>query len=416
MLVVPAFAAYTNYSGQFFYVSYIDGQRKDVIVQSPHTGGTTGVPISSGYLPAGTHNITMQWAHISPGVPISGAVGFYYSYYYEFPGATSLQQPDLSYHIPYISLDTGSESARFNFSENTGSIVPFSAPVIDGSMVSRGWVFKGRTPYLETINPVAFFFMNAGLNGKISPPAYTYTSDATSYPILYTPSATVIISDVVTLDWMECLADSLTGDSDTLTALYADVMSILNDMYAVMGDQLAVERAIKGYFETLLPLVESIDANTANIYSLLQTQFQLLRTLIATESDDIQAAIEKQTEDLKAYFDSVFSGAVGDMPEKSDDLETSVGDYSSSEQQYQSDAVARFDELASTFSGFSGGTLSGITLASTLFSRVWNALGEYSIVYYFPLLLGLSLVIVGRLSRGSGGQSSAEKHRGDSSA
>lgn len=347
---------------------------------------------------------------------LSGSVGVYVSFYLYADAPSSIMSPDPD-SVRYWNFrhdDVDGNSTYYD------QLTPILFNVPDQNELysySSGYLLKGRFNIIDDYYPTR----NITLINSSATEAFTYSvsSSSSSSQTVYfcVPSISLVIGNSSSeLDSLEDIADSLAAQSEVMSQYYGDVMSLLNDLYNRLGDMQSVQELTNTYFATLIPLVESIDGNTAQIHSLLQTQFQFLRTLIATESDDIQAAIAQQTEDLKAYFDTVFAGAVGDMPEKSDDLETSVGDFSSAEQDYQSNASARFDELAASFNGFSGGTLSGITLASTLFTRVWDALGEYSIVYLYPLLLGLCLLLIGRLSRLSGGQSSSEKHRGDSDA
>lgn len=345
-----------------------------------------------------------------------GSLGIYLSYFLETSFPASISTPSLSsYH----------GDVEFLYSDGAISSVPlpsssFSTFPIDrvegGSAVSSGRLIKARINF-DSIASVSRVFITLQSDGSNS--MYSVIPDGNEFGSVYLriPSFVFVsgLSSSV-IDDLEGIADSIASQSEILAAMYGDIMSILSDMYNRLGSIESTLNLANIYFSQMIPLLDSISTSNSNIYSLLQSQFQLLRTLIATESGNIQDAIEQQTDDLIAYFDSVFADSVGSVPEKSDDLQTSVDDYDSAESQYQSNAAARFDELVSTFSGFSGGTLSGITLASNLFSRVWNALGSYNIVYLYPLILGMCLVVIGRLGKTSGGQSSAEKHRGDSSA
>lgn len=65
---------------------------------------------------------------------------------------------------------------------------------------------------------------------------------------------------------------------------------------------------------------------------------------------------------------------------------------------------------------FPSGLVSGFALMSGIFQDLWNSMGEYKILYVFPLFLGIALLLIGRISKFSGGQSSTTKNRGDSDA
>lgn len=130
--------------------------------------------------------------------------------------------------------------------------------------------------------------------------------------------------------------------------------------------------------------------------------------------DYINAALAGQTSELKqsltsaineaqqsnqAFLNDQYGQSVGTLPEDTAETDSMIDDLDELENEYHADAVNKFNELSATFSGFDGSVSSGISLASSLFSRVWNSMGNYVIVYTFPLLLGLALVIIGRVSR-----------------
>ena len=168
-------------------------------------------------------------------------------------------------------------------------------------------------------------------------------------------------------------------------------------------------------FASIIPLLNNISSTTSNIYSLLSTQFSLLISTIQSESDDIQAAINAAVDRMIAYLDGAFSSSVNPaLPGTSEDINTGVDSWNQAESGYQSNASERFQSITADFSGFSGDVLSGIGLASTLFQRVWNALGSYVVLYTVPLTLSLCLLVVGRVSRSHsrGGGSSKSKDDG----
>lgn len=393
------------------YYSGVEGASSSTSTKLIVPNGSAGISNSVSVQSLGSSSVYSSVGNLIIDVDevINGSLGVYASTFCYANSSVSIVSPS-SPSIYAFELSYADGTLQRISSSGLGvSMVRLNGDLNPNYSYGRVMRIKGRIGSIDSISVLH------RINIAFSDASYVFGS-GTGTVYASAPSVSFVSGEASDLDALEGIADSIAAQSEIMSAMYADIMSLLNDLYKRLGDMQAVEELTNTYFAQLIPLVNSINTNTANIYSLLQTQFQLLRTLIATESDDIQAAIEKQTQDLKAYFDAVFSGAVGDMPEKSDDLETSVGDFSSAEQDYQSNASARFDELAASFNGFSGGTLSGITLASTLFTRVWNALGEYSIVYLYPLLLGLCLLLIGRLSRLSGGQSSSEKHRGDSDA
>lgn len=91
-------------------------------------------------------------------------------------------------------------------------------------------------------------------------------------------------------------------------------------------------------------------------------------------------------------------------------------DYDSTEQQFTQSMTDNFNALNLSDFTFPSGLLSGFTLVTSLFEQLWNGLGEYKILYVFPLTLGIVLLLIGRISKSSGGQSSRLTDRGDDDA
>lgn len=112
-------------------------------------------------------------------------------------------------------------------------------------------------------------------------------------------------------------------------------------------------------------------------------------------------AIQNTNQQHEQWIDSEMGSAVGDLNEDIASADQQINDLNNQEEAFKDDAFSRFQEVSASFSGFDGTVGSGIGLAGTLFSRFFNCLGDYAIIYTFPLILGLAMVIIGRLSRSS---------------
>lgn len=227
----------------------------------------------------------------------------------------------------------------------------------------------------------------------------------------------VIASSAPSADLVELqnIAKGIAESNQILSAMYGDILAVCNSIYERTGSILEAQNLTNQYFASIIPLLESIKSTTNNIYTLLSQQFSLLISTIQSESDDIQAAINAAVDRMIAYLDGAFSSSINPaLPGTSEDINTGVDSWNQAENGYQSDASERFQSITADFSGFSGDVLSGIGLASTLFQRVWNALGSYVLVYTVPLTLSLCLLVVGRVSRSHsrGGGSSKSKDDG----
>lgn len=325
------------------------------------------------------------------GLYYTGAVGVYYSYYYGMDFQSLVSRP-------------GSPSTRWkNHLGNDGSgehdvkIVTFTpAGYTPGSGASYGYSLSAQ--YLGSEDaPIT----DLRILGDASCVVGTLVASPGNMFYFVVPSFRVVATETsADLEALEGIADAIAAQSDILQAMYGDLIAICNSIYQRTGDILQAQQLTNEYFSQVIPLLNSLKNTTADIYTLLQAQFNLLISTIETASTDIQGAISAQTAALIAYLDSVFQAGVNpDTAQRTDDIETGLGSLNDGESTYTSAATERYEALTANFSGFEGDTLSGVALASNLFKQIWDTFGSYNIVYTFPLTFGLSLVFLGRLSR-----------------
>lgn len=332
----------------------------------------------------------------------TGNVGIYFSYFFEsessFTRVTPSGKPSISYVNANGVTGTGTADGFSPYEPSASSKVTTSKGY---NVIAR---YVGTEEYPISSLRIEWPSSTCLMNGPASSTAF-----------LKVPSFRVISTETsAELDALQSMADEIAVQSDILNAMYGDLVAVCNSIYQATQDIKAAQDLANTYLSTIAQHLGSIDSKTSQIYDLLGVQFQLLISTIQTESDDIQAAIAKQTGDIIAYLDNAFSGSIGQLPGQTDNLQGQITNNDSAENNYKSDAATRFNELSATFTGFSGGTLSGVSLVSTLFTRVWSTLGEWVIVYTFPLYLGLALLIIGRLGRHSS-RSSSDKD-GDADA
>lgn len=232
----------------------------------------------------------------------------------------------------------------------------------------------------------------------------------TSFRVIGTDASSAVISG------LEEIARGIAEMNDTLSAMYADILAVCNAIYDRTGDLLTAQQLSNEYFKSIVPFISNISSTTSNIYTLLGQQFSLLISTIQTESDDIQATINAAIDKMIAYLDNAFNSSVNPaLPGTSKDITTNNDTVHNAESDYQSMAADRFDSISADFSGFDGSILSGVALGGSLFQRLWNVLGDYVILYTFPLTLSICLVVVGRLSRNASRSGGGKKKDGDDS-
>lgn len=219
---------------------------------------------------------------------------------------------------------------------------------------------------------------------------------------LHVTSCRVISTSAPSADLAELknIAKGIAESNQILSAMYGDILAVLNSIYERTGSILEAQNLTNQYFASIIPLLNNISSTTSNIYSLLSTQFSLLISTIESESDDIQSTINAAVDKMISYLDNVFSSSVNPaLPGQSSDISSGSSTVDDAESGYQSTASERFEAISADFSGFTGDVLSGAALASTLFGRLWNVLGPYNIVYTVPLVVAICLTILGRADR-----------------
>lgn len=117
--------------------------------------------------------------------------------------------------------------------------------------------------------------------------------------------------------------------------------------------------------------------------------------------------------------DAIYYFLTEEMKQQSDELSTeaaavagAIDNNDQAEAYYQSSMQGSYDALDLDNFSF-GGITGGLELVGTVFSDIWAAWGEYSILFTYPLILGIALLVIGRLSKHSGGSSSRDsEHKG----
>lgn len=73
-----------------------------------------------------------------------------------------------------------------------------------------------------------------------------------------------------------------------------------------------------------------------------------------------------------------------------------------SEQYWSDKNTETFNALDLGNFTFGDGVVSALPVVGNLFKGLWDSFGDATLIITFPLMLGVALVIVGRISRSSG--------------
>lgn len=346
-----------------------------------------------------------------------GAVGMYVSWFMTVStgtggtGSWSYQEP--SYGGFYSNM-YGQKGTIPNLEYDTFN------PVTDLSNPSQGYTYKAQflgTPELP-ISGLGIERTSTGAQMYWTPasvPSGTNVDKTLRFGICI-PSARMIGREsTAELDALENMADAITAQSEILSAMYGEVIDVCNAIYERTGDMVAAQNLANQYFAQIIPILNQIQAdtgdivtNTGNIYSLLQTQLQALITTIQSESFEIQEvlkgeseaiqdAIDSAVERLITYFDTVFSGAVGDTPDSiqgADDAIKQEHDFTNQ----GFDAVDDYLDVTipETFEP-GGNVLDGFGVFKNLIESLFAVLGDFGMIFIFGWIAGLSALVIGRI-------------------
>lgn len=345
---------------------------------------------------------------------VFGSITIVFSYYAEaIAGKAATWSYGSKYDVPggyksYYRDDNNVEHAGGAVSVRTFKPVSASSGVSRSTgLTLETSTFADEIHYLTTLriapaatvssrsDPIAFMISNTG-----------QTNDRTNISIKCTSARCIVTASSGDTEALKDIADAIVEGNQILSAMYGDILAVCNQIYQRTGSILETQRLANTYLIAIRDYLQSLNTTTEAIYSLLGAKFDLLISTIQTESDDIQAAIDKAVQDMIAYLDAAFSGAVGQLPSVGDSLQDQSDALENQESQWVGSMTDNFESLQMGNFAFPVGIISGFGLITSIFSQLWDKLGAYAAIYTFPLFLGIALLLIGRMSKFAGRSSS----------
>lgn len=99
-----------------------------------------------------------------------------------------------------------------------------------------------------------------------------------------------------------------------------------------------------------------------------------------------------------------------------DQAQDSINEHESIESQWTGSMTENFNALDLDSFSFPNGLVAAFALITGIFQDLWNGMGEYKILYVFPLTLAIALLLVGRISKFAGNSGSGRNKGGDDDA
>lgn len=167
--------------------------------------------------------------------------------------------------------------------------------------------------------------------------------------------------------------------------------------------------------DNILSYLDQIVQHLGNIDADLDTVVQLLRSCvdylnkIALSTDDIAKNV-KGIYDLLKNALAEESAAVSDESKKVGDQ---IMQQTDGESYWKDKNTETFNSLDISNFSFDSGLINALGAVGKWFSNLWESLGPVTIIFTFPLTLGIALVVVGRVARSAGKGSKSDKGGSD---
>jgi len=341
-------------------------------------------------------------------------------------GAAAYQTPG---YFPDVKITTGFSNPQVG--HNLHLIIKMGVGVGEGSVSHRdgamhGFWFVGDRAYTSSNAKITFIGTSAwstGLNLSFSQPFEGLTkvySDYTTgycYRLDFDYQAQYGNTDSFAVSGLGMYFEDFTSKYTTASNhLIGGLVGYLL-AWADTGEQ-AIDDAITD----ILTHVAKIDGNVQSIYSALQSLLSIAKQIKIDTGDIVKLlqSINSSTtllqSDVAGIYD-LLKNALADesasLDNKSQATAEKIMQQSNGEQFWIDKNTDNFNALDFDNFSFSNGVVGALSSVGSLFSSVWNALGDAVVIFTFPLMLGIALVLVGRISRHSQ-KSNGDKGKSDS--
>lgn len=288
-------------------------------------------------------------------------------------------------------------------------------------LFSSGWLhlFAGSLNYTaqigssEKVRGLAAF---CDKNNAVYPPGYISVGgtggdvgrDNWTFTVNYDVSS--FSSSAFSLDGLSSYCIIVKGPytSDNYIAVYSSSVSVLVDGQQVLTLSRGSSNSIDfgGYVFSGTSSISTISFRwTMPFWYFVSDSADYNGSYIFAIREDILAA------DPKALAISFLDGQ-DVINAQNDKTKGDINKHEEYESQWTGSMTENFNALGFDSFSWSDSLVSGFSLFSGIFMDIWRALGDATILFTFPLLLGVALLLIGRISR-SGGRSGSGKGGGD---
>ena len=138
--------------------------------------------------------------------------------------------------------------------------------------------------------------------------------------------------------------------------MYGDILAVCNSIYERTGSILQAQQKTNELFSSIIPILNSLNTNVANIYSTLKTYFNLVIKAIDNQTVTLDQSIKDAEKALETYLKP--------MIDYFNELEETTGESASTLPGHKKD----LDGFASDSNGIDDNAVTGLASLLPVFS------------------------------------------------
>lgn len=263
------------------------------------------------------------------------------------------------------STAMSSDAFHTTLSDNRPSI---TAPIpYRLSSLSGGVVWTPLSPYMFRY-AIFEYPIRAGTN--------QFYIDSLLYSDWSVPVATTFCGTVMTAYLIHSADADIVEQVNSILEQVKQINGNMSSALDVLNQILLQCHSIKADTAAILGVLQLVSADIVALNGKVDNIYDLLKNALAEES----AAVDKKSEELG-----------GQIMQRVD-----------SEQYWSDKNTENFESLDMNNWTFGDGVVGALPTVGNLFKSLWDSFGDTVVIFTFPLMLGIALVIIGRISRTAG--------------
>ena len=307
--------------------------------------------------------------------PLSSNTVISLSYYFTCKYPAEVANSTAGVSGVYLDVNGGSHA----FDPSVGTFTPtFDSsypPAGDGLQIVAQ--FDVETSSTEPPIPYPITIQRLFFDNKTH---YVKTGDVEKDVGLKITSLQVIQSSAPTaeLNQLKDIAAGIAQSNQILSAMYGDILAVCNSIYERTGSILEAQQKTNELFSSIIPILNSLNTNVANIYSTLNTYFNLVIKAIDNQTVTLDQSIKDAEKALETYLKP--------MIDYFNELEKTTGESASTLPSHKKD----LDGFASDSNGIDDNAVTGLASLLPVFSAFSFVFSVLSIF----VGLGIFLLII----------------------